>query len=639
MITQLLTGGQLNLSALHCYLCKPNSSVFHRFHHSHFERNSSPPPTLCFFSFVFKLDSATPVSGTGLPIANDSLSQHFNSFPITRDTLRTLSQRLNQSTEAEGDAPVKTDPLTSPFLLSANFLPISPKALSSSSSDSSFSEKITPFKFLLSSPRTVKKTFPENTRLSVFTYNEMSSLLKMRTFRGTGDGSEDLNNYLEDIECAAEAFEYQKNSTSIDGIEKSQKRFFRHYLSKDGDASYWWQYVLCTEDKKHYSAIKERFLERYGTTSTAVMSKFEVQSENMALRQNPGESIASFIRNAEKLSKRVPAELDSVLALCLIKGMTDELQKADICYIVNATPDTSFRKVVEIIKATYHVIGKPDPFSKVAESHKSTHTGRWGAYIAPSSGNNVIPVVAAAGRMNTLPSNNVPVDHRMGSSPVEEESRAKNIYGERNLAAALEGCGISPDQLKGLVDWYLQDSSGNAAGPVQQEPQTSPTGANRQQDFQQPALQPPRVTIPAQGVNRRTGVVGTLPANQWGRANYERVSLGVSCFSCGRRGHYSMSCPYPPLPPGEQEKLREAARISRRQRAGLPIPVNHQTAVHARRSHDQGHIIEGIAPPEPPIASGMPKQQQNEIPVETIATQAPLHNDSRISSACAIISR
>ena len=73
----------------------------------------------------------------------------------------------------------------------------------------------------------------------------------------------------------------------------------------------------------------------------------------MALRQNPGESIASYVRNAEKLSKRVPAELDSVLALCLIKGMADELKKADISYIVNALPDTTFRRVVEIIKAKY----------------------------------------------------------------------------------------------------------------------------------------------------------------------------------------------------------------------------------------------------------------------------------------------
>ena len=49
------------------------------------------------------------------------------------------------------------------------------------------------------------------------------------------------------------------------------------------------------EEKKSYQTIKEKFLERYGTTATAVQSRFEVQSEIMALRQNPGESIASYV--------------------------------------------------------------------------------------------------------------------------------------------------------------------------------------------------------------------------------------------------------------------------------------------------------------------------------------------------------
>lgn len=73
----------------------------------------------------------------------------------------------------------------------------------------------------------------------------------------------------------------------------------------------------------------------------------------MALKQQPGEPIAAYVRGAEKLSKRVPTELDSVLALCLIKGMADELKKADISYIVNATPNMTFRQVVEVIKAKY----------------------------------------------------------------------------------------------------------------------------------------------------------------------------------------------------------------------------------------------------------------------------------------------
>ena len=60
------------------------------------------------------------------------------------------------------------------------------------------------------------------------------------------DGSKNYNHYFKEMKCALEAVQYQKNSTAIDGIEKSQKRFLRQYLREDGRASYWWQYVLRT---------------------------------------------------------------------------------------------------------------------------------------------------------------------------------------------------------------------------------------------------------------------------------------------------------------------------------------------------------------------------------------------------------
>ena len=378
-------------------------------------------------------------------------------------------------------------------------------------------------------------------------------------------------------------------------------------------------------------------------------SKFEVQSEIMALRQNPGESIASYVRNAEKLSKRVPAELDLVLALCLIKGMTDELKKADISYIVNATPDTSFRKVVDIIKAKYRIIGEPDPFSRVAGNQKSTNTSGWGAYVAPPSGSNLVPVVAAAGRMNTIPTYNVPADRRMGVRPVEVENRANNIYGEKSfkLAAALEGCGISAGQLKGLIDWYLQDSGGNAtATQAGTEERFTNTGESRQQDFRQPALPTPGVMNPAHGDRAQTGIPGgqSLAFGQRNATNYGTPGAappGVSCFACGRRGHYSMTCPYPPLLPHEQEKLREAARINRLQRAGLPLPVNRQAAAIAVQTYEPVTTIKETTPGTPPVIAGIDNGARSVEPavVTTMHSTLPLDRGAKISSACAILSR
>ena len=64
--------------------------------------------------------------------------------------------------------------------------------------------------------------------------------------------------------------------------------------------------------------------------------------------------------------------------------------------------------------------------------------------------------------------------------------------------------------------------------------------------------------------------MNTSTSRTGGPINNMPVSLDVSRFSCGLSDHYSTTCPYPPLPPHEEEHLWEAARISRLQRAGLP---------------------------------------------------------------------
>ena len=52
----------------------------------------------------------------------------------------------------------------------------------------------------------------------------------------------------------------------------------------------------------------------------------------------------------------------------------------------------------------------------------------------------------------------------MGGRLADVECRTNENYGDKGLAAALKGCGISQEQFKGLVDWYLQDVGANGAG-------------------------------------------------------------------------------------------------------------------------------------------------------------------------------
>src|SRR5205085_6208031 len=146
----------------------------------------------------------------------------------------------------------------------------------------------------------------------------------------------------------------------------SRCRFFRQYLADDSDAEHWWQYILHNDDKKSFEKIKARFSERYGNAGSGAMaarSQFEIQNEIMSLRQKPQETISEYVRTAEKLAKRIPPELDSVMALCLVKGMSDENKKADISYVIHSRPKITFREVVEEIKAKHRVIGRADPFA------------------------------------------------------------------------------------------------------------------------------------------------------------------------------------------------------------------------------------------------------------------------------------
>lgn len=358
----------------------------------------------------------------------------------------------------------------------------------------------------------------------------------------------------------------------------------------------------------------------------------------MALRQNAGESIATYVRTAEKLSKRVPSELDSVLALCLIKGMADEMKKADISYIVNATPNMTFHQVVEVIKAKYRVIGEPDPFGN-ASIQKQHEKASWSAYSAPPSGSTMVPVVAAVGRMDNIPTYNV--ERRMGTRPADE-GRVNESYGDKGLAAALKGCGISLEQFKSLMDWYLHNTKTVHSSQSKVESDLP----EARQDFRTPALPAPRVVNPALG-DRQMGITSVFPPrnSNYGPTAGNSAPPNISCFTCGRRGQYASTCPYPPLPPADQEHLREAARIGRLQRAGLPAfrtaaagastgpetssPKLETLQIDEARQRDQ--LNSGIGnglPATPRITEIDPGMNTSE------GSRA-----ARISSACTILSR
>ena len=240
-----------------------------------------------------------------------------------------------------------------------------------------------------------------------------------------------------------------------------------------------------------------------------------------------------------------------------------------------------------------------------------------------------------------LPISTYNVEGRMGTRPADE-GRVNESYGEKGLAAALQGCGISPEQFKGLMDWYLHDTGTAHPSQSKVEPDLPAT----RQDFRTPALPAPRVVNPALG-DRQMGTTSVSPprSSNYGPTAGNSAPLSISCFACGRRGHYASTCPYPPLPPADQEHLREAARISRLQRAGLPAvrtaAAGASTGPETSSPKPETLQIDEIRQQEQlnsGIGNGLPATSRiTEIDPGTNTSDGS--RTARISSACAILSR
>lgn len=269
-----------------------------------------------------------------------------------------------------------------------------------------------------------------------------------------------------------------------------------------------------------------------------------------------------------QLAKQVPQQLDSVLALCLIKGMSDENKKADISYIVHSQPKITFREVVEVLKAKHRGIGKADPFATIYIGRgrykcRSDYQGASGnsgqvPYMIPSHGMNgpqaMIPVNTAAAT-RTVPSYHIT---RNPKSAANASPQKANVTTGGPLTTEHGIGGITEEQLLTIMDRYLQARGGIVT-----------QGANTQQaDFQQPAPPTPQVTTLVRGVLNPHA----LPNYPRGQGPQVVPSPRVTCFGCGQRGHYANTCQYPPLSPDEQEQLGENARMHWLQQAGLAIP-------------------------------------------------------------------
>ncbi|KAG0130026.1 hypothetical protein HOY82DRAFT_610018 [Tuber indicum] len=199
----------------------------------------------------------------------------------------------------------------------------------------------------------------------------MSTFIKITPFNGGNtDFSESVEEYLDDIETAALSWDLTITPGIMDATNKLKIRLFCQNLERNGDAWYWWCYVLPEKDKKNYSKIAEEFRNRYGVKTSQASSLFAVQNEMLSLAQGDTEHIRDYVHRVEKLSRKIPKDMDSLFAIAFIKGMKDQERRQRVTFDLKGSPNFSFLKALEVVKFAFQEIGEPDPFKPNQKSYE-----------------------------------------------------------------------------------------------------------------------------------------------------------------------------------------------------------------------------------------------------------------------------
>ena len=161
----------------------------------------------------------------------------------------------------------------------------------------------------------------------------MFTLIKITPFNGGNtDQGESVDEYLDDIETAPLSWDLTITSGIKEATDKSKIRLFRQNLERDGDTWHWWYYVLPETDKKDYSKIVLEFKDCYGVKASQASSLFAVQNEMLPLDQGENEHNRDYVYRVEKLSHKIPRDMDLLFAIAFIKGMQDQERRQRVTF-------------------------------------------------------------------------------------------------------------------------------------------------------------------------------------------------------------------------------------------------------------------------------------------------------------------
>jgi hypothetical protein len=175
----------------------------------------------------------------------------------------------------------------------------------------------------------------------------MSAILKIRSFKGITDPGEDVEEYLDEIQMAAEAWENGKGDAA--SMEKSLLRFFRQNLEPNYEVSWWWG-GLSKEEKTNWATVKSLFIKKFADPVSTETVGYDDTNEILGLCQKAGQSIEEYLREAEHLHRKINPVLRHTLAAAVVKGLSDDQKRSNVNFALSGM-EFDFEKAVQKVKA------------------------------------------------------------------------------------------------------------------------------------------------------------------------------------------------------------------------------------------------------------------------------------------------
>jgi len=361
----------------------------------------------------------------------------------------------------------------------------------------------------------------------------MAAPVKISMFMGGDrDYPENVEEYLEDVEAAALSWDSYCSPHMVinaEATDKSKIRFFRQNLGRQGDAWHWWYYILEDTKKSDWAKIRAEFTARYGSKVTQAASLFEVQNEIISLRQEEQQHITDYVREVEKLSRRVPKEMDSLLGISFIKGMRDEGGRERVSFDLKDSANFTFTRALTVVKAASQIIGEADPFNP-----KNSSLNGNGARYGNGNGN--------------------------GDLKGEDEFNSPLYVSTEIQLIPRRTSNVNTTQTHSVLP---KPPSRPANIPIRAEPKSSIS----QEEFHTLMSN----FMSSMGFSRSESPVGSgLPPSRLHQPGSYRGGYrdSIVCYNCGMRGHYSDGCTSAPLSVLERQQIRDNDRREKYIREG-----------------------------------------------------------------------